>query len=240
VRTAAACEGAVIPLSKVTREHWLKVGLGVLADDGRSPAELSVADLAGRLGVSRGSFYSYWRGLADFHPDLISRWLNDRTSGMPHNTVREMRDLLDRLRLLRINAAENARADGAMRRWAVTEPAAKEAVEEVDRSMAAQLQEALRNLGFAGDEAEVLGSLVAAAFAGGEDTALAPGHPAAFEILLGILERAASVTPEDLVLYTIARRLPPAARADLAARAQQFDAGQLTPAEPGLPAANAG
>jgi AcrR family transcriptional regulator len=213
----------------------------VIADDGRSPAELTVADLAGRLGVSRGSLYNYWHGgLADFHPDLISRWLQDRTSGMSDNAVRAVRDPLDRLRLLRIIAAQNARADGAMRRWAVTEPAAAAAVAEVDRGMATQLQEALHDLGFADDEAAVAGSLVAAAFAGGEDTALAPGHPAAFEILLGILQRGASVTPEDLVLYTIARRLPAAARADLQARAQQFDAGQLTPAEPGLPAASAG
>ena len=64
---------------KATREDWVGLALSVLARHGA--AAVTVLDLSERLGVSRSSFYWYFRNREDLLDELLQRWesLNTRS-----------------------------------------------------------------------------------------------------------------------------------------------------------------
>lgn len=57
---------------KVTREDWLQLALDILVSDGI--AEVKVLKLAARLGVSRSSFYWYFKSRQDLLDTLLDHW----------------------------------------------------------------------------------------------------------------------------------------------------------------------
>lgn len=57
---------------KVTREDWLNIARDVLVHDG--VGELKILSLATRLGVSRSSFYWYFKDRADLLSALLDEW----------------------------------------------------------------------------------------------------------------------------------------------------------------------
>jgi AcrR family transcriptional regulator len=64
---------------KATRDDWLDLALRVLAAEGA--AHVAVLDLSERLGVSRSSFYWYFKNRDDLLDALLARWesLNTRS-----------------------------------------------------------------------------------------------------------------------------------------------------------------
>jgi AcrR family transcriptional regulator len=77
-RTARAADRPA-PLGnvKATREDWVNLALSVLARHGA--AAVTVLDLSERLGVSRSSFYWYFRNREDLLDELLRRWENLNT-----------------------------------------------------------------------------------------------------------------------------------------------------------------
>lgn len=65
---------------KVTRDDWLNLAMDVLVSDGVD--RVKVLTLAERMGVSRSSFYWYFKSRQELLDALLDRWLNKNTRGM--------------------------------------------------------------------------------------------------------------------------------------------------------------
>ena len=65
---------------KVTREDWLNVALDVLISDGIE--QVKVLNLGSRLGVSRSSFYWYFKSRQDLLDALLDHWQETNTAAM--------------------------------------------------------------------------------------------------------------------------------------------------------------
>ena len=65
------------PQTKATREDWLRLAMKVLIKDGVE--HVKVLDLAGRLGVSRSSFYWYFESRQDLLEQLLRLWAETNT-----------------------------------------------------------------------------------------------------------------------------------------------------------------
>jgi AcrR family transcriptional regulator len=227
------------PVKKAGRADFASAMIALISE-GRAAVTVTVADLCGLLRVTRGSFYNHFpAGMTSLHDEVIALWLRGRLASLPESAVDAVREPLDRLRMLRAAAEDNALADDAMRRWAVTEPRAAAAVTEADRVVRGHLERALTDLGFTGPEPEALADLLAAALsAGGSATRASPG---AWETVLGVLGRAAATAPggelarepagvevapgaapDELVLYLTARGLGPGQKQQLRELAQDF------------------
>ena len=65
---------------KVTREDWLNVALDVLVSDGVE--QLKVLNLGNRLGVSRSSFYWYFKSRQQLLDALLDHWQRTNTAAL--------------------------------------------------------------------------------------------------------------------------------------------------------------
>ena len=87
---------------KATRDDWLDVALNALASDGVD--HVTVLSLSERLGVSRSSFYWYFKNRDELLDALLDRWdqLNTRVDRRPGRSARgeRQRGGLQRLSLL--------------------------------------------------------------------------------------------------------------------------------------------
>jgi AcrR family transcriptional regulator len=221
-----------MPRKKATRPDWAAVMLDLIRS-GRDPASITVAELCGRLDVARTSFYRHYPqesgGLAALQGEVISSWLSHRLGALPGSAVAAVREPADRLRMLRVIAAENAVTDRALRVWALSDSRAADAVTQADEVLRDQVQHALADMGFSEPESSSLAGLLASAYA-------APGNWAfdaeIWEHVLGALSRASSgdrtgvqiasgSTSDEFVLY-ITPELPPARQELLRQLAQEF------------------
>lgn len=210
------------PMQKVLRRQWVEAALRVLDQD-RLPPEESLTQLAARLGVSKGSFYSHFRagGRAELYEAVVQQWLADQAAALPGTAVGAVRDPLDRIRLIRASTVANAVRNGAMRRWAAagSEPgaqAAADAVDEADQALDSYLVAALTDLGLTGAEPVALAAVLGAAL----QTPASQDGPDDFETLLIVVARAATLpqggplveeapgaAPGQVIRYTAEGRL---------------------------------
>lgn len=65
---------------KVTRQDWLNVAMDVLVSDGVE--RVKVLALADRLGVSRSSFYWYFKSRQDLLDALLDQWQSTNTAAI--------------------------------------------------------------------------------------------------------------------------------------------------------------
>lgn len=65
---------------KVTRQDWLNAALDVLVTDGAS--QVKILTLADRMGVSRSSFYWYFKSRADLLDALLDHWQSRNTGAL--------------------------------------------------------------------------------------------------------------------------------------------------------------
>lgn len=65
---------------KVTRQDWLNVAMDVLISEGVE--HVKVLALGDRLGVSRSSFYWYFKGRQDLLDALLEEWENTNTAAL--------------------------------------------------------------------------------------------------------------------------------------------------------------
>lgn len=69
---------------KVTREDWLRVAKAVLVSDGVE--RVKVLGLADRMGVSRSSFYWYFKSRQDLLDALLADWQSTNTAAIIHQS----------------------------------------------------------------------------------------------------------------------------------------------------------
>ena len=105
---------------KATRDDWLDLALSVLAVEG--VAHVTVLNLSERLGVSRSSFYWYFKNRDELLDALLDRWdrLNTRSivsqADEPAATVNEA--VCNVFRCWVNPAIFSPRLDFAVREWA--------------------------------------------------------------------------------------------------------------------------
>jgi AcrR family transcriptional regulator len=109
---------------KVTREDWLTLAARVLVDRGVS--QVKVLTLANELGVSRSSFYWYFRSRKDLLDQLLATWEAQNTEAILDHAARPAgnicRAVLHLFECFIDPARFDPRLDFAVREWARRSP----------------------------------------------------------------------------------------------------------------------
>jgi len=153
---------------RLSKEDFFHIGLEGLVKSG--PQALKAVRLARILGVTTGSFYWHFEGLADFRSGLVEYWKESVIGGLIREATAGAEDpsqaLAELGKLIRESGAH--RYDTAMRDWARTDPLVRETVRDVDELRGAFLVEMLRKTGMGEDDARDRVNLIGAAWRGSQ------------------------------------------------------------------------
>jgi AcrR family transcriptional regulator len=139
----------------VSKAEWLDAGLQALSTG--SVSDITIDYLARSLGITKAGFYWHFRAREDLLHQMIDHWTHEVTEVVTENAA--LVELEPRSRL--ITAAEMildhdlGSLDMTIRLWAQRDPTAARAVRKVNKLRLAFAREALEELGFEGDEAEM-------------------------------------------------------------------------------------
>lgn len=137
-------------MARKSKQDWLRGGLNILVD--RGPDGLNVDTLTGHLGVSKGSFYHHFAGLAEYRSQLLAHL---EQIGFA-DVVAQVDDALPASEQLDQLTSELSRldlsGDRALRLWAERDREARALVERLDRRRMAYLTQLLTQV--LGDRAE--------------------------------------------------------------------------------------
>ena len=153
---------------RLGKEDWFRMGLEALTKTG--PEALKAARLARMLGVTTGSFYWHFSGLAEFRSGLLEYWKEDVVGGLiraAKASAPEPSQVLPELRK-RILESGAYRYDAAMRSWASTDRLVQDTVRFADEVRTTFLMETLCKSGMSEDEALDRANLIGAAWRGSQ------------------------------------------------------------------------
>jgi AcrR family transcriptional regulator len=142
---------------KATRDDWLDVALSVLAVEGVN--HVTVLSLSDRLGVSRSSFYWYFKNRDELLDALLDRWdrLNTRSivaaAQEPAATVNEA--VCNVFRCWVNSAIFSPRLDFAVREWARRSTSVRRALDRSDRLRTEAVKALFVRFGYADEDALV-------------------------------------------------------------------------------------
>lgn len=137
---------------RLRREDWLAAAEAVLAEHGAEA--LKAEPLARHMQTTKGSFYWHFRDVPDLHAQLLARWETAATAAT-EAALAEPDSAAARLRGLAQALADPgpARAtEAAIRAWAATDTAARDAVGRIDAARCSALQELLQETGISNPE----------------------------------------------------------------------------------------
>ncbi|WP_281689619.1 TetR/AcrR family transcriptional regulator [Pseudonocardia thermophila] len=127
---------------QVGPEQYYAVAMQLLAEHG--PAELKIATLCARLGVTSGSFYHHFDGWSGFVRGLLAHWEVEQTAKVVEVTESVTDDPVERLDVLRRFAVSLPHAaEAAIRNWAALDPEVGLAQRRVDERRRAALEDVL-------------------------------------------------------------------------------------------------
>ena len=135
---------------KATREDWIEGAMMALATEG--VARVSILSLGERLGVSRSSFYWYFRDRAELLAALLTRWeaLNTRSivsqAQAPAATINEA--VCNIFRCWVNPDVFSPRLDFAVREWARGSGDARDALDRADRERTAAIRATFARFGY--------------------------------------------------------------------------------------------
>jgi AcrR family transcriptional regulator len=142
---------------KATRNDWLELALSVLAIEGVD--HVTVLALSERLGVSRSSFYWYFKNRDELLDALLDRWdeLNTRSivaqTKEPAATVNEA--VCNVFRCWVNSAIFSPRLDFAVREWARRSPHVRTALDRSDRRRTEAVKALFVRFGYEDEDAFV-------------------------------------------------------------------------------------
>ena len=116
---------------QLSAKDWLDQGLKALASRGFTA--LKAEPLAKAMGVSRGSFYWHFADIAAFHAAILARWREVAAEQIIANVEAASKDENPLALLLRRVFGERLTLERAVRTWASVDPAARAAVQAIDR-----------------------------------------------------------------------------------------------------------
>ena len=121
---------------KVTRDDWLRLAADVLVERGVS--HVKVLTLAGQLGVSRSSFYWYFRSRRDLLDQLLASWEEQNTRAIVEHSQRPAGNICRAVMHLFecfIDPAQfDPRLDFAVREWARRSPEVRARLDAADEA----------------------------------------------------------------------------------------------------------
>ena len=143
---------------------WLDQGLKALAESGFTA--LKADPLAKAMGVSRGSFYWHFADINAFHAAILARWREVAAEQIIANVEAAAKDEDPLALLLRRVFSERLTLEKAVRSWANVDPAARAAVQAIDRRRLGYVESLLLQLGLPEEAARARAQLFYWAFLG--------------------------------------------------------------------------
>lgn len=144
-------------LTRATRDDWLDLALALLAR--RGIGAVTVLDLSERLGVSRSSFYWYFRSRDGLLDALLERWDDRNTRSIvrqaeaPAATITEA--VCNVFRCWVDAALFSPRLDVAVREWARLSETARARLDRADQERMAAIEAMFERHGYAPKDALV-------------------------------------------------------------------------------------
>ncbi len=143
---------------------WLDQGLKTLAKDGFTA--LKAEPLAKTMGVSRGSFYWHFADIAAYHAAVLARWHEVAAEQIIANVEAVSNDENPLAVLLRRVFSERLTLERAVRTWASVDPAARTAVQAIDRRRLGYVENLLAQSGLSAELARARAQILYWAFLG--------------------------------------------------------------------------
>ncbi|MEH2623594.1 AcrR family transcriptional regulator [Bradyrhizobium sp. AZCC 1719] len=149
---------------QLSAKDWLDQGLKTLATRGFTA--LKAEPLAKTMGVSRGSFYWHFADIGAFHAAILARWHEVAAEQIIANVEAASKDENPLALLLRRVFGERLMLERAVRTWASVEPAARAAVQAIDRRRLGYVEGLLTQSGLSTDVARARAQILYWAFLG--------------------------------------------------------------------------
>jgi AcrR family transcriptional regulator len=144
-----------------TSRQWLDAGLKTLGEHG-APA-LTIERLAGEVGLSKGSFYHHFGGMAGYRTALLehyeavftTQYIDAAEADPDAGPVAKLEALI-----ARITADDDAGVEVALRAWALQDPEVRAAQERIDGLRFAYLRDRWLELTGDAEQAQLVGRLL--------------------------------------------------------------------------------
>ena len=149
---------------QLSAKDWLDQGLKALASRGFTA--LKAEPLAKAMGVSRGSFYWHFADIGAFHAAILARWHEVAAEQIIANVEAASQDENPLALLLRRVFGERLTLERAVRTWASVDPAARAAVQAIDRRRLSYVESLFTQSGLSADVARARGQILYWAFLG--------------------------------------------------------------------------
>jgi AcrR family transcriptional regulator len=149
---------------QLSANDWLDQGLKTLATHGFTA--LKAEPLAKMMGVSRGSFYWHFADIGAFHAAVLARWHEVAAEQIIANVEAASKDENPLALLLRRVFGERLMLERAVRTWASVDPAARAAVQAIDRRRLGYVEGLLMQSGLSADVARARAQILYWAFLG--------------------------------------------------------------------------
>ena len=149
---------------QLSAKDWLDQGLKVLIQNGFTA--LKAEPLAKALGVSRGSFYWHFTDVEAFHTAILKHWREVAAERIIADVEAAAGNDKPLQLLLRRVFGERVVLEKAVRSWAAVDPAAKAAVQAIDRRRLGYVEGLLRASGLSPDMARARAQILYWAFLG--------------------------------------------------------------------------
>ena len=149
---------------QLTASDWLDQGLKTLANEGFTA--LKAEPLAKAMRVSRGSFYWHFADIAAYHAAILARWHEVAAEQIIANVEAASKDENPLALLLRRVFSERLMLERAVRTWASVDPAARAAVQAIDRRRLSYVESLLMQAGLSAKEARTRAQILYWAFLG--------------------------------------------------------------------------
>lgn len=146
---------APYPHTKATREDWLNAALDTLVSDGVEAVKVLM--LAQKLGVSRSSFYWYFKSRQQLLDALLDLWRRTNTGGIVGQAARPAptitRGVLNIFRCWMDESLFDPRLDFAVREWARRSGPVRRVVDLADEERVAAIRDLFARHGYADTDA---------------------------------------------------------------------------------------
>jgi len=149
---------------QLSARDWVDQGLKALASSGFTA--LKAEPLAKALRVSRGSFYWHFADIAAFHAAILARWHEVAAEQIIANVEAASKDENPLAPLLRRVFGERLVLERAVRTWANVDPAARTAVQAIDRRRLSYVEGLLAQSGLSAEIARARAQILYWAFLG--------------------------------------------------------------------------
>jgi len=114
------------------KENWLKLGLKILSEEG--PNYLTIENLTGLTGLTKGSFYHHFKNREKYSEELIKYWADKNTHTIIRISEKGLTTIAKLRRLLILVLKISERIELAFRSWALYDPVIKKYNDKIDRA----------------------------------------------------------------------------------------------------------